>query len=140
MHHMMVSDLFKRVLEKFPVIECEDLNKAKRAWQYYEDQTATKPIGHEALVRLSTAVILNTCCSCAKAVGVPAEVTPEDADDPSTLDWSVLIADGSGVAVEDKSPRDYESHCSDEQVRPLCNTTLAVTASETGFRGIIFKV
>ena len=49
--------------------------------------------------------------------------------------------DSAGLAIEDKSPKVFGKHCTNEEVDTLCgNEVLHLNDREHGFRSIFFKV
>lgn len=142
MHKMMVSDLFERVLENYPVIDLRRLNGAKNSKDYYESIARDDILDSKASVCISTHIILRTCSQYANAVGVPTKFKVEDENQSSYIGVNscVYVADDGGVAVVDKSPRVYETHYSNDKVQPLCNILLTVGAHETDFRADLFNV
>jgi hypothetical protein len=142
----MVEDFFGRVLPGHHVVDSTCLGEARYlASNHIRGVTqGTTGIGHEASVSLVTYRVLNTCITCLGAVGQRFQLETEVLNNRVNVQMDLVVRDTQRrmvLAVEDKSPKVFNKHCTDQEVDALCRTVpLRVNDTEHGFRSIFFKV
>ncbi|OCB87163.1 hypothetical protein A7U60_g5678 [Sanghuangporus baumii] len=152
-----------KFLPDHPVVDREGLFRANGLVSNYAKTIARDPLAHEPSVWVGTHNILYTCVACLDAVGskflVRTEILSARANvkmdsivhlensnesenvRTDSVDNSTSIQNGSGLAVEDKSPKVFRTHCTDNNIDALCqNEVLRLQGTEYGFRAIFFKL
>ncbi|KAL5497717.1 hypothetical protein ACEPAH_2648 [Sanghuangporus vaninii] len=137
MASLMIDDLFARVLSDHPVKDRESLSRANAL----------------------TYNILYTCVACVDAVGSKFVMETEKSNECAnvqmdsivrleesanvrmdSVDNSTSIQNRPGLTVEDKSPKVFRTHCTDENIDALCqNEVWHLQDTEYGFRAIFFN-
>ncbi|KAL5485593.1 hypothetical protein ACEPAI_6634 [Sanghuangporus weigelae] len=139
----MVDNLFTQILPAKPVKNVAPLSRARAlAWNY--EVVARSPLDHEPSVRRGTHNTLYTCIACLEAVGLMFKMGTEKLNKRANVKMdsvAVTMTTGAGLAVEDKSPKTFEEHCTEENIDALCgDRVLRLQDTEHGFRAIFFKV
>ncbi|KAL5527002.1 hypothetical protein ACEPAF_8731 [Sanghuangporus sanghuang] len=139
----MVDNLFTQVLPAKPIKNIAPLSRARELARNYE-AIARSSLDHEPAVWRGTHNILDTCIACLKAVGLMFKMDPEKLNKHANVKIDsvvVSITTGAGLAVEDKSPKVFEEHCTEKNIDALCGDGfLRLQDTEHGFRAIFFKL